>query len=244
LWGIIDEKYSAEPLEKLLENYFFDLKLSDLLKPCLIPAYDIQKRRAYFFTQHDAKVDEKSDFFIRDVARATSAAPTFFEVAKVTSLTNNFYPFIDGGVFANNPALCAYAEVRTKLKDKLSEAELSAGNPEVKTAVLLSLGSGNIKERYDYEKAKDWGMLQWVRPVINITMTGVAETVDFQVKQVFDTLNKPEQYLRINPVIRNNSSMARMDNTSDENVNNLSEFGAGIAQNYSKKLDEFIEFLL
>jgi patatin-like phospholipase/acyl hydrolase len=244
LWGIIDEKYSAEPLENLLANYFLDLKLSDLLKPCLIPAYDIQKRRAYFFTQHDAKVDKKSDFLVRDVARATSAAPTFFEVAKVTSMGDNFYPFIDGGVFANNPALCAYAEVRTKLKDKLSEAEPSAGNPEVKTAVLLSLGSGNIKEKYDYEKAKDWGMIQWVRPVINITMTGVAETVDFQVKQVFDTLNKPKQYLRINPVIRNNSSMAVMDNTSDENLNTLRQFGSEIAQHSSKKLDEFIEFLL
>ncbi|MBW4493334.1 MAG: patatin-like phospholipase family protein [Oscillatoria princeps RMCB-10] len=244
LGGIIDEKYSAEPLEKLLANYFLDLKLSQLLKPCLIPAYDIQKRRAYFFTQHDAVADDKSDFLVRDVARATSAAPTFFEVAKVTSLTNNFYPFIDGGVFANNPALCAYAEVRTKLKDKLSEADPSSGNPAAKTAVLLSLGTGNIKERYEYEKAKDWGKIQWVRPVINITMTGVAETVDFQTKQVFYTLNKQEQYLRINPVIRNNSPMAVMDNTSDENLNTLSKFGAEIAQNYSKKLDEFIEFLL
>lgn len=244
LGGIIQKKYSAATFEKLLANYFLDLKMSDLLKPCLIPAYDIQKRRAYFFTQHDAIADEKSNFLVREVARATSAAPTFFEVAKVTSLTNNFYPLIDGGVFANNPALCAYAEVRTKLKRKRSEEAPSEGNPTAKDMVVLSLGTGNIKEKYLYEKAKDWGKIQWVRPVINITMTGVAETVDFQIKQVFDSVNKQEQYLRINPVITKDSSMAVMDNTSDENLSTLSKFGAEIAQHSSPKLEKFIEFLL
>jgi hypothetical protein len=31
-------------------------------------------------------------------------------------------------------------------------------------------------------------------------MTGVAETVDYQMKQIYDAIESPQQYLRINPI--------------------------------------------
>ena len=40
--GLTDEKYSADELEEALEDYLQDLWLSDLLKPCLVTAYDIR----------------------------------------------------------------------------------------------------------------------------------------------------------------------------------------------------------
>src|SRR5450759_2955538 len=55
-----------------------------------------------------------ADYFVKDIARATSAAPTYFECSKVKSLKNINYLLIDGGVFVNNPALCAYAEVHNE----------------------------------------------------------------------------------------------------------------------------------
>ncbi|HEY9297975.1 MAG TPA: patatin-like phospholipase family protein, partial [Phormidium sp.] len=76
LAGITDEKYPSAPIENLLTEYFKDLKLSQLLKPCLITAYDIEARKARFFTQHDAIKDLDQNYFVRDAARATSAAPT------------------------------------------------------------------------------------------------------------------------------------------------------------------------
>ncbi|MSP13395.1 MAG: hypothetical protein EXR62_10635, partial [Chloroflexi bacterium] len=75
--GTLDENYSATGLETLLKDKLHDLKLSDLIKPCLITAYDIENRAAYFFTQHDARKYPRRNFLLRDVARATSAAPTF-----------------------------------------------------------------------------------------------------------------------------------------------------------------------
>jgi hypothetical protein len=47
---------------------------------------------------------------MREVARATSAGPTFFPTAAVTGLPGQF---IDGGVFANDPAFVAYIEALT-----------------------------------------------------------------------------------------------------------------------------------
>ena len=56
--------------------------------------------------------DDTYDFSIAEAARATSAAPTYFEPVEVTDAAGaRTYPLIDGGVYAINPAMCAYAEV-------------------------------------------------------------------------------------------------------------------------------------
>ena len=81
--GLFDEKFPSDGLEEALISYFEDKRLSELLKPTLITAYDIKNRKAVFFTQHDAKKDPSKDFLVRDLARATSAAPTYFECARI-----------------------------------------------------------------------------------------------------------------------------------------------------------------
>lgn len=240
LGGLVDDKFPVDSFEKLLLDYFQDCKLSELLKPCLISSYDLERRKAHFFTQHDAKANPQADYFIRDVARATSAAPTYFEVAKIYSLTLESYVLIDGGVFANNPALCAYAEVRHKFQLPDFRED---GGPTAKDMVVLSLGTGDIKKEYPYEEARNWGKLQWLVPLLNIIMTGVAETVDYQMKQIFDAIEKPNQYLRINPILDKNRPLP-IDDASEDNITALVEIGNQQAAQHSEDLDRFIEFLL
>ena len=230
--GLLDEKYSADELEEALDDYLGDLRLSDLLKPCLIPAYDIKRRRAMFFTQHDAKDKQMNDYHLRDVARATSAAPTYFEVARIKSMTKVPYALVDGGVFANNPALCAYAEVRSKF----------ANNPTAKDMAILSIGTGYIKKQYTYKGAKDWGAIEWIRPLLDILMAGVSETVDYQLAQIFDSVDKGEQYLRINDELL--FAKSDMDDASSENLNALRQDGTRIAEEFDERIDTFIEYLV
>src|SRR5512133_1894263 len=90
-FGVLDEKYPSNGIDEALNDYFGNTKLSMMRKPCLIPAYDITRRKGHFFTSHDAKKNPAKDFLIRDVARATSAAPTYFEAANVQSLTAVHY---------------------------------------------------------------------------------------------------------------------------------------------------------
>jgi len=52
--GLTDEKFDAKELERALRDYGGNVRLSQLLKPCLIPSYNIEKRYPHFFTQHDA----------------------------------------------------------------------------------------------------------------------------------------------------------------------------------------------
>jgi uncharacterized protein len=231
-FGLGDEKYSEKPLLESLGRFLDDRKLSELVKPCLITAYDIEERRATFFTQHDAAKNEDKDFPLMHVARSTSAAPTFFQVASAESGAKSRHSLIDGGVFANNPSLCAYSEARKKLDS----------NPSAKDMVILSLGTGHVKEPYSYDKAKNWGAVGWIRPLIDILMSGVSETVDYQLAQIFDSVDRSDQYLRVDDEIL--IATSAMDNASQKNLEALRQEGERIAQKFDKELDALTELLL
>jgi patatin-like phospholipase/acyl hydrolase len=246
--GLLDEKFSANALESNLKAYLQDLQLSQLLRPCLITSYDIERGQPHFFKQHEAKRYRGSDFLVREVARATSAAPTYFEVAKNSSLSDVTYALIDGGVFVNNPTLSAYAEVRSSFHQDSTGYVLKEDNQNgdlvtAKDMLILSLGTGKIHHTYQYEKAKDWGLAEWVKPLINIMMAGVSETVDYQVEQIFQTIDNPKQYLRINPEIKD-PEMYALDNATPENLNALKELATYTAECYRDELDNIVEQLL
>jgi len=234
--GTLDEKYEADALEKALARYFEDRWLSELMRPCLVPAYDIERRKPHFFTSHDADTDGK-DFRVRDLARATSAAPTYFEAARVYSRSEVSYPLIDGGVFANNPAMCAYSECRT-----LDQGP--GGRIRKPTAIqmaFLSIGTGHRHESYPWEKAKDWGAIGWIKPVIDIMMAGNSDTVGYHLKQIYDAVGAPRQYLRIEPDLRDASSA--MDDASEQNRRRLKEAGIEAAEKHGDELKRFAKLL-
>ncbi len=239
--GLVDEKYSSVDLEKFLLEHFGDCKLSEMLKPCLITSYDIERRKAHFFNQMDAKKNVKYDYLIRDITRATSAAPSYFEVPKICSLTNESYVLVDGGVFANNPALCAYAEVRHEFR--IPEDRPDRG-PTAKEMVILSLGTGDAQKQYPYEEAKDWGQVEWLEPLISILMTGVAETVNYQLTQIFDAIERPNQYLRITPDLSLYEEPLPIDDASERKISQLVKIGKEQSEKHSQELDQFIDLLI
>jgi patatin-like phospholipase/acyl hydrolase len=214
--GLLDEKYPDEGLEEALADYFGEVRLNELLKPTLFTAYDIKRRKAHFFTQHDAENPAKN-FLVKDIARATAAAPTYFEPARIKSDDNKYYPLIDGGIFANNPAMCAFAEVRSKFSSK--EKKVTAADMKI-----LSIGTGYAKKAYHYNDAKDWGAARWVKPAIDFMMSGVSETVDYELQQIFAAAGKPDQYLRINGALPAAVS-PDMDCVEPDNLNALKDFG-------------------
>lgn len=237
LGGVVDEKYPSKGINDALKEYFGDVMLSNLLRPCLITSYDIKRRKGHFFKSHIAKKQESYDYLVREVARSTSAAPTYFEVELATSKTGVHYPLVDGGVFVNNPALCAYSEVRDHFKNEEGRGVTA------KNMVLCSIGTGYVREAYEYDEAKDWGMVQWIKPLIDIMMSGVADTVDFQLAQLFDAAEVKNQYLRINTELPTDVNTA-MDDASKENMQALKELGIEVAQNYDEQLETLVDQLL
>ncbi|MEO2072996.1 MULTISPECIES: patatin-like phospholipase family protein [Zunongwangia] len=243
LGGISDEKYDEKELEEALSDFLEERTLKDVLKPCLITSYDIRNRKAHFFTSADANSDI-FNYKLKDVARATSAAPTYFEPAKIKSIYGTPHFLIDGGVFANNPALCAYAEARTMKFSKILNDEKLPDNPGAKDMLIVSIGTGTVKEAYTYKEFKDAGAIKWIKPLIDIMMSGNSETVDYQLKQIYETLAVAdcEDYHRIQPKISLASS--EMDKADIDNLKALYQDGLSAVRDYKEELDIIIDKLL
>lgn len=231
--GILDEKYPATGIENALNDYFGDVWLKDLLKPCLITTYDIENRKGHFFGQHKAKTSPEFNFKIKDVARATSAAPTYFECERVTSEEGETFSLIDGGVFVNNPALVAYAEGRNIFQVRGKDAK-------AKDMEILSIGTGYTRKPYEYDNAKNFGMAQWVKPVIDIMMSGSAEVADYQLRKIYDTTRDTTQYIRIDGELNNTNIKPEMDCATQENMQNLKEFGIKLFEENKRKIGEWL----
>lgn len=229
LW---DEKYSARNFENLLKGYFKDVTVDKLLKPCLITAYDIENRCTKFFTSHDSKKNSDRNFLVRDVCRATSAGPTYFEVAKIKSMMGVSYSLIDGGVFANDPTLCAYSEIRKSVE-----------NPSASDMFIFSVGTGNVDTSYAFNKAKKWGLLGWGKPIIDIMMSSSSETTKYHLKNMFSVSNSEDYYVRIEPkslLLAN----PEMDDASDENIEHLFKVGATTAEQNEGLINSVARFVI
>lgn len=236
--GIIDEKYQADNLEETLQDNFGETYLNELIKPCIITSYDIRNGKPHFFKQHKSSNDI-FNFKVKDVARATSAAPTYFETARVKNISGSPFPLIDGGVFANNPAMVAYSEARTMDFGEIKK-------PAAKDMMILSIGTGSTSKQYAYKSAKDWGLAQWVKPLIEIMMSASSQTVHYHLKQIFDTLSTDlkSNYYRLEPQVI--SADAEMDNASIANMKKLKEDALSYLskEDIDKELDEIVEKLI
>lgn len=242
-FGLLDEKYDVEDLEKNLAELFQETTLDSFIKPCLITSYEITARNAYFFTSAQAN-EPLYNFKVKDVARATSAAPTYFEPALIRSYAGQSFSLVDGGVFANNPALCAYAEVRKLKFSTLLNDSLKPDFPSAKNMMIVSVGTGTVKKPYHYKDFKNAGQLDWLQPILDILMSGNAETVDYQLRQMYKTLDDADKndYYRLEPALREAAS--EMDLASETNLENLKQAGLWFVDKNKALLDEIVDKVL
>jgi patatin-like phospholipase/acyl hydrolase len=162
---------------------------------------------------------------VKDICRATSAAPTYFQPAKIKSMYGQTFGLIDGGMFANNPALCAYAEARKLAFAEIFKTHQKPNYPTANDMIILSIGTGAEAKPYSYRKLANAGKIGWVSPIIDILLSANAETVDQQLDQIFQTLGQRNQknYHRINPSLRDASPA--MDNVRKTNIEALIQAG-------------------
>ncbi|AWM13607.1 patatin [Flavobacterium sediminis] len=242
-FGLFNEKISQKNLEKQLEDVFKYLELKDLTKPCLITSYDINQRKAKLFCSHEAH-SSLENFFVKDVCRATSAAPTYFEPAKIKSLYGQEFVLIDGGVFANNPALSAYAEARKIPFSEVLHDSLKPDYPDINDIILVSIGTGEVFKSYTFEKFENAGKIKWISPLIDILLSSNAETVNYLLTKIYGTLGprNRKNYYRLMPQLKNASS--DMDDTSQKNIFELIQAGLYYVDQNRNTLDEIAKKLV
>jgi len=216
------EKYSIYNFDHFLGPLFADMTLQDCLSDVLIPSYDVEDNTPFFFKRRSARRDDMN-FLMTDVAKAAAAAPSYFQPAVIAEYgrPDNHYCMVDGAVFANNPAMCAYIEAR-----KLY--------PHARRFEILSLGTGRGSLELNRYDLSTWGFFEWVSPLrgaplFGIMSSGQAESVDYQLTKLqgvtYDRING--SFLGEHP---------DMDDASPENIRFLSDAASRIIGEHEETL--------
>jgi patatin-like phospholipase/acyl hydrolase len=140
-------RYSTAPLrEAIAELIDSRAVLGDALYPVAIPAVNLTAGKPQLFkTRHIPAWNRDSRLNVIDVALATAAAPTFFELAEVDGAW-----YADGGLFANAPDLIA-----------VHEAEHFFDVP-VRCMRVLSVGTTTEKYSVSFTAGRSFGILDWM----------------------------------------------------------------------------------
>lgn len=206
-------KYSNKELQRALVNIFGDRKMEDSNSLLCIPSYNLTAGRPKVFKSPliingENKWPYDAGLKMKDVALATSAAPTYFPVYQI----GNEY-FTDGGVWCNNPAICGLTEAFCYFLNK----EFAIDNAIVKyTSIqILSISSVNQPNSWSSKRKKDRSALKWLsgNKLLQPFMEGQSYFTDHFIK----TLIKSNGSLGLNIHYKRISH----PNLSVEKINNV-----------------------
>ena len=229
--NLTDGKYPSAGLEGVLEGYFGDCRLKDALCDVVVPAYEIERRFPFFFKTSKARTKQYYDYPMKQVIRAATAAPTYFEPARIAiDGPNDYYALVDGALFAYNPGMCAYTEVLHRF-------------PDHESVIMVSLGTGELTRRLPYDEVKDWGAARWAQPTFALMCDGICDAVDYQLQQLLpSTPDGMRQYYRFQA--RLDVGNDDMDDASNTNIRVLKLLAEDMLQANRATLRSLSEQLL
>lgn len=141
-------RYSTSPLRDAISELIpANATLGDAIHPVAIPAVNVtQGTPQVFKTRHKREWNRDWKLKAVNVALATAAAPTFFELAEVQGCL-----YADGGLFANAPDLIAAHEAEHFF--------------EVPAAALRILSVGTTTQSYSlsFSSGRDFGVADWMQ---------------------------------------------------------------------------------
>jgi hypothetical protein len=103
--------------------------------------------------------------------------------------------------------------------------------------VLLSLGTGQRTRRRTYADIKDWGLVEWARPILDVVFDGASDAVDYQLLHVLGE----ERYWRLQ--VELTQANDDMDDASEENLRLLRRQAEELIAASSDRLDALIQLL-
>ena len=212
---ILFPKYSAKPLRTVIENVVGeDTSLGQARTRLLVPAVNMTKGRVQMFkTPHhpDLKVDQHR--LAVDVALATSAAPTFFPMAKFDNSL-----FIDGGIVANAPDLCAIHEAKQYCGVRIEDIRVLSLGTTTKTFSLPNSIRVNL------------GRIGWLRRdrLPSTLISAQQQLVDYMLKQELK-----DRYLRIDALpSEDQTSDLGLDVADKKRRSTLQGLASGVYQDF------------
>ena len=177
--------YKTGPMRRVFKRVLGEhTRLGQLRKRVLITAFDMDNE-----DEEDLKRTWKPKLFHNFPGSGNDRQELAYKVAMYTAAAPTYFPsvdgYIDGGVYANNPAMCAMAQTQDKRYRP---------TPSFDEVELLSLGTGTSLF-YIRGKTLDWGYAQWIKPLISLMLDGISGIADYQCNQMLRN-----RYHRLAPV--------------------------------------------
>ncbi|APR97834.1 patatin-like phospholipase family protein [Wolbachia endosymbiont of Folsomia candida] len=207
-------EYSNKNIELVLDKYFGEMTLADVTNNLLLTSYDIHNNCPFFFKSWK---EDRKFLKLKDALRATTAAPTYF-TPKYLKINQIERVLVDGGVFANNPAACAYASCRKLFPDD--------------EIVLFSIGAGRLSNPIKYINSKRFGKIAWVKPLLNVMFGSSLDIVNYQLNNIIE-----DKYLRIQSQL--SVASPDLDNAGTKNIKLLQQEARMMIECSQKIIDKF-----
>jgi patatin-like phospholipase/acyl hydrolase len=164
-------KYRPAALEAALKRLLGERLLGESVIRLVVPSYNLGENAIYLFkTPHHSRLRRDHRVPMWAVAMATSAAPTYFPAFR---LPIDEVRLVDGGVWANNPAMVGVTEAVSMFGYGLDEIR------------VLSLGTTtSLKPRPS--RLDNAGLIRWARctNVVEVLMAGQSAGAFAQVQHL------------------------------------------------------------
>ncbi|CAK9224377.1 unnamed protein product [Sphagnum troendelagicum] len=236
-------RYNPQKLDELLEDYFGNRTLSEALTNVIIPSFDIERQSPVLFSSWEPTLKAA---LVKDVCRATTAAPTFLppvyftvpptEDKKKKDNTKKdpqtqavgeilHFNMIDGGIAVNNPVGFSSGIFSSTFYDY--NFDMSLLFPQnFSNFLVLSLGTGQHRTRYLAKDAAKWGVINWLRhyrdvPLFSCMENASADMVDYNLSMMLDAHKSDHNYLRIQTNI--SPELSKLDDS--KNLEKLMSIG-------------------
>ncbi len=173
-------KYSREPLDQALREIFGDLTMNDLKSEVAVTAHELVSGTTRVWKDdHHPALAGGGQLPVWKVAAATSAAPTFFDPVQIGTADSH----IDGGIWANNPAMVGIVEA-------VRYAERDLGSIR-----LASVGTtARVFRAASHEAAMRLGTWGWIKEARDLLLgAGTSMSASYQAQ----LLLPPGHFLRL-----------------------------------------------
>lgn len=174
-------KYDPMPLETTLKKHLKDSRLGESITRLVIPCFNPATGDVYLYkTAHHPRLRDDYKKPMWEIARATSAAPSYFRSHKIGFHTD----LVDGGLWANNPSMVALTEAIGMLQQA----------PE--NIAMLSIGTALSRVSIGQRTREAGGLVRWGWAVsTKLFMHLQAIVAHNQASQILER----GYYLRIDP---------------------------------------------
>lgn len=182
---LLTSKYPDTNLKHTLKKVLKEKTFNDAHNFLCIPSYNVTTGQPYIFkTNHADGLNRDGDIFLWEAALASCSAPTYFPVYKSDYLTG--HKFVDGGVWANNPALVALVEAKRYFVGE---------DKEFDNTILVSIS--NLDEVFSKFDIRPWrnSVLGWNTGLIKLFLSAQIKSVENIMDHLTEALDV--NYLRI-----------------------------------------------